>query len=177
LEGALERLRSSGVAVVDGSASAKVAAAEAALADANMLSRRINAWETRWPLNTYARDMDRSKLSRPSQDRLAEAEKMTQEEYQGLLVKRDRVRETYAALKGDCEVCVTLSAPGPAPVGLTSTGDPTFAVPSSLLGAPALSLPVLRAEGLPLGLQLIGFTEGDAAMFAAAAAILPIMGK
>jgi len=177
LQGALERLRSSGIDVADATSSARVGAAEAAIADANILSRRINAWETRWPLNTYARDMDRSKLSRPSQDRLAEAEKMTQDEYQGLLVKRDQVRETYAALTSECDVCITLSAPGPAPLGLGSTGDPTFAVPSSLLGTPALSLPVLKAEGLPLGLQLIGFTDGDAAMFAAAAAILSIVGK
>jgi Asp-tRNA(Asn)/Glu-tRNA(Gln) amidotransferase A subunit family amidase len=67
-----------------------------------------------------------------------------------------------------------LAASGPAPLGLDSTGDSTFAVPSSLLGTPALSLPVLAAEGLPLGLQLIGFTDRDAAMFSAAGALLPL---
>jgi Asp-tRNA(Asn)/Glu-tRNA(Gln) amidotransferase A subunit family amidase len=38
-----------------------------------------------------------------------------------------------------------------------------------------MSLPVLHAEGLPLGLQVIGFMNEDAALFAAAAAILPIL--
>jgi Asp-tRNA(Asn)/Glu-tRNA(Gln) amidotransferase A subunit family amidase len=37
-----------------------------------------------------------------------------------------------------------------------------------------LSLPVLAAEGLPLGLQLIGFTDHDAAMFSAAGALLSL---
>ena len=107
-------------------------------------------------------------------DRLAQSEEMTLEDYQALLEDRRRVRETYAALKDHCDVCVTLAASGPAPLGLDSTGDSTFAVPSSLLGAPALSLPVLAAEGLPLGLQMIGFTDDDAAMFSAAGAILPL---
>ena len=32
----------------------------------------------------------------------------------------------------------------------------------------ALSLPLLQAENLPLGLQLMGFRDADAALFAAA---------
>ena len=42
---------------------------------------------------------------------------------------------------------------------------------ASLLGIPALSLPVLADEGLPLGLQVAGFVNRDADVFAAAAAI------
>jgi Asp-tRNA(Asn)/Glu-tRNA(Gln) amidotransferase A subunit family amidase len=38
-----------------------------------------------------------------------------------------------------------------------------------------MSLPVLQAEGLPLGLQVIGFMNEDAALFAMAASILPIL--
>ena len=40
-----------------------------------------------------------------------------------------------------------------------------------LLGIPAISLPVLQDEGLPLGLQVTGFVNRDADAFAAAAAI------
>ncbi len=36
----------------------------------------------------------------------------------------------------------------------------------SLLGVPAISLPVLQDDGLPLGLQVTGFAHGDAAVFA-----------
>ncbi len=171
---AREILAAAGIEVADRTTSAAIEAAEAAIADARPLSMDINAWEGRWPLNTYARDMDRSVLSQGSQDRLATAEAMTQEDFQGLLAERERVRQTYAALADHADVCVTLAANGPAPVGIDWTGDPTILVPSSLLGTPAASLPVLQAEGLPLGLQLIGFTDQDAAMFAAAGGILSL---
>ena len=38
-------------------------------------------------------------------------------------------------------------------------------VAASLLGCPALTLPLLQDEGLPLGLQLLGMTDRDAALF------------
>ena len=65
----------------------------------------------------------------------------------------------------------SIAAPGAAPMGLDSTGDPNCTVHVSLLGIPAISLPVLNDEGLPLGLQITGFINGDAEMFAAAASI------
>jgi Asp-tRNA(Asn)/Glu-tRNA(Gln) amidotransferase A subunit family amidase len=56
-------------------------------------------------------------------------------------------------------------------MGLGSTGDPNCTVHVSLLGIPAISLPVLQDDGLPLGLQIAGFVNGDAQVFATAAAI------
>jgi Asp-tRNA(Asn)/Glu-tRNA(Gln) amidotransferase A subunit family amidase len=172
---ARQQLSATGIEVVDRTTDPSVEAAEGAIAGAHTLSMRINAWEGHWPLNTYARDMDRSALSAGSLDRLTTGGAITQEEYQGLIGERERIREAYAALQQRVALCVTLSATGPAPIGLGSTGDPIFAVPSSLLGVPALSLPVLQAQGLPLGLQLLGFTNQDAALFASAAALLPIV--
>ena len=61
-----------------------------------------------------------------------------------------------------CDGCITLAAPAAAPEGLASTGNPEFGVPSSLLGVPALSLPLFEDSGMPLGLQLIGFFDADA---------------
>jgi Asp-tRNA(Asn)/Glu-tRNA(Gln) amidotransferase A subunit family amidase len=170
LRQALDRLKAAEIEIVDKDSHEGAAAAEAAIADAVAISRAINAWESRWPLNTYARDMDRTKLSAGMLERLETAEKMDQEEYAGLLERRRSVRETYARLAADCDACITLAASGPAPVGLKSTGNPAFAIPSSLLGTPALTMPLLQAEGLPLGLQMIGFADRDAALFAAAAA-------
>jgi Asp-tRNA(Asn)/Glu-tRNA(Gln) amidotransferase A subunit family amidase len=66
-------------------------------------------------------------------------------------------------------VVTPLAATGPAPLGLGSTANPVFAVPGSILGVPTVSLPVLSAAGLPLGLQLVGFEGGDARLFAGAA--------
>jgi Asp-tRNA(Asn)/Glu-tRNA(Gln) amidotransferase A subunit family amidase len=100
---------------------------------------------------------------------------MTQEQYQGLLAERQHIREVYATLHADCDACMTLSATGAAPVGLDWTGNPIFTVPTSLLGVPSLSLPVFEDEGLPLGLQVIGFTNRDADLFSAAGAILTLL--
>jgi Asp-tRNA(Asn)/Glu-tRNA(Gln) amidotransferase A subunit family amidase len=66
------------------------------------------------------------------------------------------------------DAAITLSATGAAPVGLESTGNPIFAVAGSMLGVPAISLPVLEDEGLPLGLQVMGFEQQDAPLFAIA---------
>jgi Asp-tRNA(Asn)/Glu-tRNA(Gln) amidotransferase A subunit family amidase len=132
---------------------------------------RINCWEWRWPLNTY-RDRDAGKLSRVMLDRLQEAEAMTLDDYRRDLASRERARARYAALASVCDVCVSLSAPATAPVGLGWTGDPACTVHASLLGIPALSLPVLQDEGLPLGLQVTGFADRDAQAFAAAGAII-----
>jgi Asp-tRNA(Asn)/Glu-tRNA(Gln) amidotransferase A subunit family amidase len=131
---------------------------------------RINAWESRWPLNTYC-ERDASKLSRAMLDRLAEAEAMTLADYRDALAQREKVRAVYAELAAECDACITLSAPAAAPMGLASTGDPSFTVHTSYLGIPAISLPVLEDEGMPLGLQVSGFVNRDADIFAAAASI------
>ena len=171
LNEAREKLRAADMDVIDRSSSTAVDGVETAIANARELSMQINAWEGHWPLNTYARDMDKSKLSASAVGRLEEAQGMTQEQYQGLIAEREKVRATYEALKSDADLCMTLSAPGCAPVGLDWTGDPIFTVPTSLLGCPSLTLPVLQDEGLPLGLQLMGYVQQDANLFAAAGAI------
>ena len=108
-------------------------------------------------------------------DRLAEAEAMSLDGYRKDLAQRDRVRALYAELAAQCDTCVSLAAPAAAPTGLGSTGDPGCTVHASLIGMPAISLPVLQDEGLPLGLQITGFINRDADTFAAAAAIRALL--
>ena len=170
-----EKLEAAGIECADRRSDETVAGVEDAIANAVPLARSVNAWETRWPLNTYARDMDRSGLSEVSTERLAEAEGMTQEQYQGLLSDRDHARASWAALGEHFKICITLGATGPAPVGLGSTGDPVFNVPASLLGIPALTMPVMEVDNLPLGLQAMGFVNQDAALFGAAAGLLTVL--
>jgi Asp-tRNA(Asn)/Glu-tRNA(Gln) amidotransferase A subunit family amidase len=94
---------------------------------------------------------------------------MTLAQYRAGLKERARIRGLYAELAGSCDACVTLSAPGAAPAGLQATGNPQFAVPSSLLGIPALSLPLFQLDGMPLGLQVLGYANRDEAAFAVGA--------
>jgi Asp-tRNA(Asn)/Glu-tRNA(Gln) amidotransferase A subunit family amidase len=74
----------------------------------------------------------------------------------------------------DATAAVETAIAGAAPVGLDWTGNPIFTVATSLLGVPSLSLPVFEDDGLPLGLQLIGFTDRDADLFSAAGAIIAL---
>jgi Asp-tRNA(Asn)/Glu-tRNA(Gln) amidotransferase A subunit family amidase len=176
LSGALEKLRAAGIAIATRQDDAKIAAVEAAISGARELSTRINAWEWRWPINTY-RARDATKLSRSTLERGAQAEAMTLDDYRFDLAERDQRRAIHATLAGEFDACITLSATGAAPVGLGSTGNPVFAAPGSMLGVPAISLPVLRDEGLPLGLQLFGFAHRDARLFATAASVLELLAR
>ena len=168
IEGAIRHLEAAGVTVVTRSSTPSVAAVETVIQEAQHVSRSINDWEGRWPLNTY-RERDVSKLSGPALERLKQAEAMTIEEYRGLLEIRASARAAYAALASDVDATISLPAPGAAPVGLDSTGNPACTVHTSYLGIPSISLPLLRDASLPLGLQVSGFEHGDAAAFAIAA--------
>ena len=61
------------------------------------------------------------------------------------------------------DAILTPAALGVAPKGLGATGDPRFCSLWTLLGMPALSLPLMQgAGGLPLGVQLVGRRHFDA---------------
>ena len=57
---------------------------------------------------------------------------------------------------------ITTDSPGPAPRGLGSTGDSVFNSPTSILGAPAVTVPMLAIEGMPVGIQIVGQRHADA---------------
>ena len=173
---AVERIKAAGVEIIGRRTHAIVDAVEVDLADAMNFSLIFSDFEMRWFIRTLA-DRDVEKLSKPVRERFKVAEKLTIDDYRAALVTRDGIREGYNELAADCDGCLTLSASGAAPVGIASTGNPQLAVPASLLGVPALSLPVLQAEGLPLGLQFIGFSDRDAEAFAACAWLYDLLAK
>ncbi|KAB2942493.1 MAG: amidase [Hyphomicrobium sp.] len=57
---------------------------------------------------------------------------------------------------------LTPAALGPAPEGLGTTGSPIMNGLWTYLGMPAVSLPLLQAKGLPVGVQLVGPRHDDA---------------
>jgi len=78
---------------------------------------------------------------------------------------RSWIAQTFA----QTDLWLTASAPGEAPAGLESTGDPVLNRVWSVLHVPTVTLPVGRGpHGLPLGVQLIGSAGGDASLLRAA---------
>lgn len=77
-------------------------------------------------------------------------------------------RERIGALLASCDAIVGPAAPGPAPEGLTATGDPVLSRPWQALGLPALTVPGMSTpDGLPLGVQLVGSDRGEGALLRA----------
>ena len=76
------------------------------------------------------------------------------------IVRADGLAELF---QERCDAILTPSAPGSAPLGLESTGDPSFCTLWTLAGMPALTLPLMNAaNGMPIGVQLVGPRQGDA---------------
>lgn len=66
-------------------------------------------------------------------------------------------------LFAEYDAIVTPATVGAAPVGLEFTGSPMFCTIWTLMGAPAISLPVLQGEdGMPMGVQLVARKGDDA---------------
>jgi Asp-tRNA(Asn)/Glu-tRNA(Gln) amidotransferase A subunit family amidase len=60
------------------------------------------------------------------------------------------------------DLWVSPAAPGPAPEGIASTGNPLMNLPWTHAGMPVLTLPAGHAaNGLPLGLQFVAATMAD----------------
>ena len=78
-------------------------------------------------------------------------------------------REAFAKWAARHSVIATPAAPGPAPPGLESSGDPRCNAPFTALGAPAISVPMpVQEDQLPLGLQLATARGCDAQLLATA---------
>ena len=157
----VDLLAAYGVRIVTRADDERVEAFERTIADARPLTEDICAYELRWPLGAYHR-LSPDMLSPSITARLERGEAMSAEDYRSCLDRRAAARDALNLLRGAGDALVTLSQPGPAPVGLESTGDPVFNAPASLTGAPAVTLPVMVIDGMPLGLQLIGFPHDDA---------------
>jgi Asp-tRNA(Asn)/Glu-tRNA(Gln) amidotransferase A subunit family amidase len=77
-------------------------------------------------------------------------------------------KRTVAEYYKATPIILVASAPGPAPRGLSSTGDSRMNAPWSALGTPAISIPMPVGDALPLGLQLTANAGDDARVIRAA---------
>ena len=159
------RLKSAGIEIRTRHNDDKVAALETDLVHAAELSHRCNGWESQWFFRCM-RERDVGKIGPITLERARKYDGLTLADYRADIRERARIRALYAELAATCDACIALAAPSGAPQGLASTGNPEFAVPASLLGVPALSLPLFEVDGMPLGLQLIGHFDRDADAFA-----------
>ena len=74
-------------------------------------------------------------------------------------------RKKLKALFKDFDVLLAPSAPGEAPHGLSATGNPIFSRMWTLLHVPSITIPQgTGSENLPLGIQLVGSHNADAAL-------------
>jgi Asp-tRNA(Asn)/Glu-tRNA(Gln) amidotransferase A subunit family amidase len=105
----------------------------------------------------------RDRLSERLRALLARGREVSALEYQRALARIPLLTEGFEELFSRFDAILTPAAPGTAPRGLASTGDPAFCTLWTLCGMPALSLPLMQgANGLPLGVQLVGPRNGDA---------------
>ncbi len=109
----------------------------------------------------WERGCDR--LSPSLQAQLARGREVTALDYQRARARIALINDGFEEIFARCDAIVTPAAPGTAPRGLESTGDPAFCTLWSLCGMPSLSLPLMTgANGLPLGVQLVGTRGSDA---------------
>jgi Asp-tRNA(Asn)/Glu-tRNA(Gln) amidotransferase A subunit family amidase len=101
--------------------------------------------------------------------RLDESKGGTPADYDEARRVADRARAALAAIFEDVDMLLTFSAPGAAPEGLASTGDPRFNRLWTLMGVPCVNVPATVTDGgLPVGVQVIARFGGDAGALRAA---------
>jgi Asp-tRNA(Asn)/Glu-tRNA(Gln) amidotransferase A subunit family amidase len=84
-------------------------------------------------------------------------------DYMRALAGAAPLNATLDAVFDEYDALLTPSAPGEAPRGLDSTGNPIFCTIWTFLGTPSVTLPLMQGEnGLPLGVQLVGRRGNDA---------------
>jgi Asp-tRNA(Asn)/Glu-tRNA(Gln) amidotransferase A subunit family amidase len=102
-------------------------------------------------------------------DRLDESADITPADYDAARAIALQARAAVVETFGEFDILLTLSAPGAAPKGLASTGDPRFNRLWTLMGNPCVNLPAHVADGgLPVGVQLVTGYGEDAKALAAA---------
>jgi len=113
-------------------------------------------------------DRHREMIGKQLREQLDRAAAVSAGDYDAARRTASRARRLFADIMGDHDVILTPSAPGAAPHGLGSTGDPMFNRLWTLMGAPCVNVPGLYDDALPLGVQIVGRFGRDRAALEAA---------
>jgi Asp-tRNA(Asn)/Glu-tRNA(Gln) amidotransferase A subunit family amidase len=114
-------------------------------------------------------DRHRDRIASVTRDLLDAAAAITAEAYDAARRTARLARQAFNELTSEYDVVLTASAPGAAPRGFSTTGSAIFNRLWTLLGAPAVNVPgLVDADGLPLGVQVVGRFGRDQATLEAA---------
>jgi Asp-tRNA(Asn)/Glu-tRNA(Gln) amidotransferase A subunit family amidase len=140
--------------------------------EVELLPSAIDAWElhrtimeAEMAVNLEGEwDKGRDRLSEQLRAQLERGRKVLAIDYQRARSRIAPIHESFVELfEQRYDAILTPAATGAAPKGLSSTGDPVFCTLWTLCGMPAISLPLLQgADGMPVGVQLVGPRDGDA---------------
>jgi Asp-tRNA(Asn)/Glu-tRNA(Gln) amidotransferase A subunit family amidase len=176
-EALLEQLRAAGITLLGRKDHPWIEGLEQAISKGRATCNAVTHWENRWYQRNLL-DQFPNGLSERAKSTLAKAEAMKVEDYRAALMERAAAQHRHAAIAPLADAAITLSCPGPAPLWAGDTpgkplaprptGDFVFNAPSSMLFAPAVTLPLLSVGGLPVGVQLMGQQHEDARITALA---------
>jgi Asp-tRNA(Asn)/Glu-tRNA(Gln) amidotransferase A subunit family amidase len=176
-EALTENVRRAGVTILRRGDHPWIEAFERSIANANHVCNTITAWENRW-YQAAIIEQHPNGVSQRLKNVIGRAQKMTPQDYRALLHERAIAQQCHAALAPLADAILMLSCPGPAPLWAGDipgeplaprpTGDSVCNTPSSMLHAPAVTLPLLSVGGLPVGAQLMGQQHEDARVTAQA---------
>ncbi|MDO0929655.1 amidase [Streptomyces sp. TG1A-8] len=145
---------------------------EQTLTGATELTNLILAREHLWAFRDLAEAHPDRISARSKHFFIDAAERLGAAGYERALQDREVVQAAFASLGKVLDAVVSPTSTGSAPERFGSgtedattrwpTGDPVFNTPSSLLGAPAVNVPLMAVGGLPFGLQVMGQAGTDA---------------
>ncbi len=99
-------------------------------------------------------------------------------DYTGALGAAGPMNESIDEIFNEYDAILTPAAPGAAPKGLDTTGNPVFCTIWTYLGTPAVTVPLLQSEtGMPIGVQLVGRRGSDARLLRTANWLVNTMQK